>query len=103
LWYLLDWRYIYWFVLGLGFLLTGITGLPLGFSSLVLIIGVYILSSVKKLLGKDSWLEVLVVTGMAWIFSMAIGIQFSIIEGILVSLVMIFMKLRDSWGGDIRV
>lgn len=52
LWFLLDWKYIYWLAFGLGFLLTGVTGLAIGWSSLVLIVGVWLMSWLKEWKGR---------------------------------------------------
>lgn len=103
LWFLLEWKYVYWLVFALGFLLTGLTGLVIGWSSLVLIVGVWILSLLKGFLGKDTWMDVLVVTGVAWVFSLVTGLQFSLVEAVVIASIMVFAKMRNSLGGEIRV
>lgn len=103
LWFLLEWKYVYWLVFALGFLLTGLTGLVIGWSSLVLVVGVWILSLLKGFLGKDTWMEVLAVTGVAWAASLVTGLQFSLVEAVVIASVMVFAKMRASLGGEIRV
>jgi len=51
LWFLLDWKYVYWFSFVLGFVLTGVTGMALGWSSLVLVLGVWLMNGFKKIIG----------------------------------------------------
>lgn len=103
LWFLLEWKYVYWLVFALGFLLTGLTGLVIGWSSLVLIVGVWILSLLKGFLGKDTWMDVLAVTGVAWVASLVTGLQFSLVEAVVIASIMVFAKMRNSLGGEIRV
>ena len=55
LWLLLDWKYVYWFALGLGLLLTGVTGSEIGWTSLMLVVGVWLMSFIKRFVGKDRW------------------------------------------------
>lgn len=103
LWFLLEWKYVYWLVFALGFLLTGLTGLVIGWSSLVLVVGVWVLSLLKGFLGKDTWMEVLAVTGVAWAVSLVTGLQFSLVEAVVIASIMVFAKMRNSLGGEIRV
>ena len=79
LWFLLDWKFVYWLAFGLGFLLTGVTGLAIGWSSLVLIVGVWTLSFVKGLIGKSNWIDVLVVVGVAGVVNLLADIEFSLV------------------------
>jgi hypothetical protein len=103
LWFLLDWEYVYWLAFVLGFLLTGVAGIAIGWSSLVLVVGVWLMSLLRSFVGKDSWMDVLVVTGMAWLVAMVTRVQFSLVEAGILVLMMVFLKMRDSWGGEIRV
>ena len=103
LWFLLDWEYVYWLAFVLGFLLTGVAGIAIGWSSLVLVVGVWLMSLLRSFVGKDSWMDVLVVTGMAWLVAMLTRVHFSLVEAGILVLMMVFLKMRDSWGGEIRV
>jgi hypothetical protein len=53
LWFLLDWKYVYWLAFVLGFLLTGLTGMSIGLSSLMLVAGTWAMSFLRDLIGKD--------------------------------------------------
>ena len=53
LWFLLDWKYVYWLAFGLGFLLTGINGVAIGWSSLQLVAGVWLMDLVKQWWSRD--------------------------------------------------
>ena len=55
LWFLLDWKYVYWLAFGLGFLLTGVTGMAIGWSNLMLVAGTWFLSLLRDWIGKDRW------------------------------------------------
>lgn len=52
LWFLLDWEYVYWLAFGLGFLLTGVTGMAIGWSNLMLVAGVWLMSWLKGWIGR---------------------------------------------------
>ena len=103
LWFLLDWKFVYWLAFGLGFLLTGVTGLAIGWSSLVLIVGVWTLSFVKGLIGKSNWIDVLVVVGVAGVVNLLADIEFSLVEAALIALVMVFFKMRANREGTLRI
>jgi hypothetical protein len=51
LWFLLDWQYVYWLAFVLGFLLTGVTGMAMGWSNLMLVAGVWLMNWLKKIIG----------------------------------------------------
>lgn len=55
LWFLLDWKYVYWLAFALGFLLTGVSGLAIGWSNLLLVAGVWLMSFMKRWIGKNRW------------------------------------------------
>lgn len=103
MWFLLDWKFVYWLAFGLGFLLTGITGLAIGWSSLLLVVGVWILSFFTGLVGKNNWFDVLVVTGVAGLVNLVADLKFSMIEACLIALVMVFFRVRVNREGELRI
>jgi len=103
LWFLLDWKYVYWLAFFLGFLLVGLTGLGIGWASLVLVGGVWLMSFLKGLGEKSVRFEVVAVIGVAWLANMLMKLDFSWVEVVFLGLVMVFLEIKDKQRGDIRV
>jgi hypothetical protein len=104
LWFLLGWRYVYFLALALGFLLSGLTGVGWGVASLALVLGTGLLSWFREFLGgSESWFDVLAVVLVAFLANLVMSLPFSLFEGVVIFLVMMFWKLRGNRGDEIRV